>query len=347
MNNFIYKFIVVALFLIPVFHYGQVGTGINTGSPKQLFHLDGKKDNATTGEISTVQQRNDVVISSEGRLGIGVNTPSSSLQVNGNYTGKIVEMNEDGVVEENVQYVILKGTLTSVKLPDATTISEGRIYYIRNTLNRDVTISGFSSTQKIIVDSSIIPIESFTLQKGALVEIVRGFEEEVNGGTWYSFYSDMESIENKPVVYLGGAVYVNFNSTTGGNLINSRLIRSTPGASYRIATLTMSSAKGGLRSLKGNGYKISNPSAGIFDIEFDQPFTEIYGVSTNIVDAYGLGTGNLDQGAVPNPNQAGRPLNTKDNSQVAYVSNTIIRIRTGDSFGNPSNRSFTFLVTGK
>ena len=101
---------------------------------------------------------------------------------------------------------------------------------------------------------------------------------------------------------------------------------------------------------KGNGYKISNPQQGVFDIEFEVALTEIYGISVNIVDSYGFNNGN--QGSAnsslnPIPTEPGSRLQTNDNSQVSFISNSMIRIKTGNSNGDLSNRSFTFLVTGK
>lgn len=57
--------------------------GINTDNPQQLLHVDGKKDNPTTGSPSADQQKDDVVITEEGRLGIGTIAPTESLDVDG------------------------------------------------------------------------------------------------------------------------------------------------------------------------------------------------------------------------------------------------------------------------
>lgn len=59
------------------------------------------------------------------------------------------------------------------------------------------------------------------------------------------------------------------------------------------------------------------------------------------------GGGNIPSGASPVTTDVGMRLTTNDNAQVAYISNSIIRIKTGDSSGGLGNRSFTFLVTGK
>ncbi len=144
--------------------------------------------------------------------------------------------------------------------------------------------------------------------------------------------------------YLGGTVYVRFNTTSGGTLANAKVIGGANGTSYSIGTLTASSSKGGINSVIGNGYTISNPAAGIFDIKFDTVLNNIYGISVNIVDAYGSGSSTIVD---PDPSTPGNPLFTNDNTQVSFISNSIIRIKTGNSAGNLSNRSFTFLVTGK
>lgn len=59
--------------------------GINTDNPQQLFHLDGASSAATTnpenGAISAIQATDDVVINSEGYVGIGTSTPSTQLHI--------------------------------------------------------------------------------------------------------------------------------------------------------------------------------------------------------------------------------------------------------------------------
>lgn len=65
--------------------FSQVG--INTENPQQLFHTDGKSSDATTnpttGTPTVAQQIDDVVITNQGRVGIGTIAPSEKLEVNG------------------------------------------------------------------------------------------------------------------------------------------------------------------------------------------------------------------------------------------------------------------------
>ncbi|WP_261510925.1 hypothetical protein [Chryseobacterium paludis] len=63
--------------------YLQAQVGINTTNPQQAFHIDGQKDNPATGAPTAAQQANDVVITSDGRIGAGVTTPTEKLDING------------------------------------------------------------------------------------------------------------------------------------------------------------------------------------------------------------------------------------------------------------------------
>ncbi|ANF51210.1 hypothetical protein A0O34_12125 [Chryseobacterium glaciei] len=84
------KRLLVILLCVSSFHYAQVG--INTTNPQGVFHIDGSKDNPTTGVPSVVQQSNDFsVIGSSGlgtgtiTVGIGTTAPTQSLDIaNGN-----------------------------------------------------------------------------------------------------------------------------------------------------------------------------------------------------------------------------------------------------------------------
>lgn len=68
-------FITVGIFLYS-FVFTQVG--ISTTNPQGVFHVDGGKDNPATGTPSAIQQINDFVVTSTGKVGIGTIQPSSS-----------------------------------------------------------------------------------------------------------------------------------------------------------------------------------------------------------------------------------------------------------------------------
>jgi len=66
--------------------FSQVG--VNTSNPQGVFHVDGAKDNAATGVSTAAQQSNDFIVSTDGSVGIGTNTPNSSA---------ILDVNVDGL----------------------------------------------------------------------------------------------------------------------------------------------------------------------------------------------------------------------------------------------------------
>ncbi|MDQ0068155.1 hypothetical protein [Chryseobacterium lathyri] len=76
--------ILLLMFLIAgnMFVTGQVG--ILTSNPQGSFHIDGAKDNSAAGIPPVAQQANDVVVTSQGSVGIGTIAPntSSALEVN-------------------------------------------------------------------------------------------------------------------------------------------------------------------------------------------------------------------------------------------------------------------------
>lgn len=63
--------------------YASAQLGVNTPNPQGPLHIDGAKDNALTGAPTAVQQANDVIITTQGRMGVGNINPTSKLEVNG------------------------------------------------------------------------------------------------------------------------------------------------------------------------------------------------------------------------------------------------------------------------
>ncbi|MBP1617594.1 MAG: hypothetical protein H6Q14_1421 [Bacteroidetes bacterium] len=76
-------FIIMALF--STFAFSQVG--INTQNLQGIFHIDGAKDNPTTGTPSVAQQANDFIVTAQGYVGIGTTSPSSKLQIKSGTSG--------------------------------------------------------------------------------------------------------------------------------------------------------------------------------------------------------------------------------------------------------------------
>lgn len=77
------KFIIASFLLITGITKITAQIGIQTSNPQGAFHIDGGKDNPAAGLPNAAQQSNDVVITSQGNMGIGNATPTSKLEVNG------------------------------------------------------------------------------------------------------------------------------------------------------------------------------------------------------------------------------------------------------------------------
>lgn len=85
------------------FAYSQVG--INTSNPRGIFHVDGAKDNPSTGSPTVSQQANDFVVTSSGNVGIGTNSPNSSA---------LLDVNTDGLASGSKKgFLGPKAALTS------------------------------------------------------------------------------------------------------------------------------------------------------------------------------------------------------------------------------------------
>lgn len=73
------KYLLLAGFLVINTLSAQVG--INTQNPQTAFHVDGAKDNNTSGTPSAAQQHNDFTSTSSGSLGIGTSAPTSKMEI--------------------------------------------------------------------------------------------------------------------------------------------------------------------------------------------------------------------------------------------------------------------------
>ena len=61
------------------FNFMNAQVGINTSNPQAMFHVDGGLDNPASGNITSVQAANDMVITSSGELGIGTLSPAVKI----------------------------------------------------------------------------------------------------------------------------------------------------------------------------------------------------------------------------------------------------------------------------
>ncbi|EJL69623.1 hypothetical protein [Chryseobacterium populi] len=112
--------------------------GINTPNPQAPFHIDGNKDNPVTGVPAITQQANDVVITAQGRLGVGTTAPTNQLEVN------------SGTAEVS--------GITITQLPSATALATDANGAIISANNETVGVS--VTKQRLTVPSSTVILNS-------------------------------------------------------------------------------------------------------------------------------------------------------------------------------------------
>lgn len=285
------------------------------------------------------------------QVGINTPTPNSTLSINGSLEAKYNEITSSYVLTKDDHFISYVGnsnaTITLPSVGNGNTSFSGRLYKIKNISASNLTLQ--PSNSNFIRSTDLTGITTYTIPPGNYVEIVNNSNTSATGTpTW-----DLTFIGNTTVInsstdatrFLGGTIYAKFAQNSGGTLTASNIIIGN--YSVGLNNTNVSPTAGGINSLIGTGYRVSNPSNGIYDIKFDTAFTQIYGISVNIIDAYGSSGSGVSIGQNPDPARAGSLLRTTDNAQVSFISNAIIRIKTGDQNGALGNRPFTFLVTGK
>lgn len=90
--------------------------GINTTNPQGVFNIDGVKNNPTTGTPTAAQATDDLVVTSNGNLGLGLTAPATTLDVNGAITNRettLVVSGNAATIPANISQVQLTGAATA------------------------------------------------------------------------------------------------------------------------------------------------------------------------------------------------------------------------------------------
>lgn len=94
------KIIFLGLFSLSIFAFSQNGkVGIGTSSPQQVLHVDAAKNTPAGSTTSNVAD--DVVVSSQGYLGIGTVTPTTRLEIKSTTSKNGVLKIADGTQQSN------------------------------------------------------------------------------------------------------------------------------------------------------------------------------------------------------------------------------------------------------
>ncbi|AZA50654.1 hypothetical protein EG346_21840 [Chryseobacterium carnipullorum] len=124
--------------------------GINTSNPQGVFNIDGLKNNPTTGVPTASQAKDDLVMTSNGNLGLGLTTPGTTLDVNGAITNRETAVAVAGnavIIPANVSLVQLTGAATgavAISAPAAPNPGQRLIVYNNTTGGFGATLNGIT-----------------------------------------------------------------------------------------------------------------------------------------------------------------------------------------------------------
>ncbi|WP_426479641.1 hypothetical protein ACP3T3_09495 [Chryseobacterium sp. CBSDS_008] len=122
--------------------------GINTTNPQGIFNVDGLKNNPTTGVPSITQAKDDLVMSPNGNLGLGLTAPGTTLDVNGAITNRetALAIAANAVtIPANVSQVQLTGAATAtvaITAPAAPNAGQRLIVYNNTTGGFGAALNG-------------------------------------------------------------------------------------------------------------------------------------------------------------------------------------------------------------
>lgn len=151
--------------------FSQVG--INTPNPQGSFHVDGAKDNVSTGVPTIAQQSNDFTVLSNGNVGVGTVIPTNKLDIRSTSNGalkivdgtqgnaKVLTSDANGVatwkdlpVSANTNIYNSNGTLTGSR-----TVAQG-------TSSLAFTSTATAGTNHFSVDGSTFSVDAVTNRVG-------------------------------------------------------------------------------------------------------------------------------------------------------------------------------------
>lgn len=119
------------------------------------------------------------------QVGIGTNSPNSSLDVRGSLQTAFKEITTNTTLGINDYYVTYNGgndaTITLPVIGAGTSSFNGRIYRIKNATTKRVTVKASGSN---LIRATSVPVTSFIIEPGCYVEVVNNTNTASTSATW-------------------------------------------------------------------------------------------------------------------------------------------------------------------
>jgi len=216
------KKIIVACSLI-TFGVSFAQVGINTANPQGMFHVDGAKDNNTTGTPTAAQQLNDVIVTNAGNVGIGTTTPTAKMEINSgtaNTSGfRFTNLTSATPISAG-QTIGVDASGNVITLPNPTAVSVTP-YEVASTSGADFNVDDASDT---VVSGSSQTITIPTGGKAVFINFMLGIDFTTTVGTGAGYFRAMLFIDGAPTnTFLITQEPVGAASGTGGQQLQYTL----------------------------------------------------------------------------------------------------------------------------
>ncbi|WP_449401316.1 hypothetical protein [Chryseobacterium wanjuense] len=172
--------------------FAQVG--INTSNPQGAFHIDGAKDNNSTGAPTAAQQLNDLIVTNAGNIGIGTTTPTSKMEINSgtaNTSGlKLTNLTSASPISAG-QTIGVDASGNVVTLPNPTAVGVTP-YEVASTTGADFNVDDSSDT---LVSGTTQTINIPTGGKALFINFMLGIDFTTVTGTGAGYFRAMLFID--------------------------------------------------------------------------------------------------------------------------------------------------------
>ncbi len=201
--------------------FAQVG--INTSNPQGAFHVDGAKDNNSTGAPTAAQQLNDLIVTNAGNIGIGTTTPTSKMEINSgtaNTSGlKLTNLTSTSPISAG-QTIGVDASGNVVTLPNPTAVGVTP-YEVASTTGADFNVDDSSDT---LVSGTTQTINIPTGGKALFINFMLGIDFTTVTGTGAGYFRAMLFIDGVATnTYLIIQEPVGSASATGGQQLSYTL----------------------------------------------------------------------------------------------------------------------------
>jgi hypothetical protein len=226
------RLIIVSSLLLFTVHHAQIG--MNTPNPQTILHVDGAKDNTTSGVPTAAQQANDFSVTSTGNVGVGTIAPTEKLDISsGNLRIRDINSNKGIGGMDRTVVADKDGVLKTIDL-DNYSLFHARLASAQNLAAATVTTLLFNtpiSTSTYYNYNTSTGILTFNESGNYLVTVQASF---TNCAANTQVALGVKPIPDAPYLGRGSHYTATAMSGTVGDLVNYTTLLVVPSAGYKV-----------------------------------------------------------------------------------------------------------------